>query len=176
MSAKRSEASPKGTKDEGRRTKRSDKKLIINGVMIAGLISMFLVADSYAMGKRPEAPKEPAAPATTMSEEVEIITPERPSKPEVDIARPTPSSTEAMPQEQVMSSAPEPESVTRIKDIQLALKNAGFDPGPVDGVMGRKTKRAVREFQGANGLKVDGKVGPKTWAALQKYLTTSTTQ
>ena len=28
----------------------------------------------------------------------------------------------------------------------------------------------VEEFQKAKGLRVDGKVGPKTWAELQKYL------
>ncbi|MCM8789832.1 MAG: peptidoglycan-binding protein [Candidatus Omnitrophica bacterium] len=28
----------------------------------------------------------------------------------------------------------------------------------------------MEEFQKANGLQVDGKVGPKTWAVLSKYL------
>lgn len=57
-----------------------------------------------------------------------------------------------------------------IKQIQTALRNAGFDPGPVDGKMGKKTRQAVRSFQKAHGLKVDAKVGPKTWSALQEYL------
>lgn len=58
----------------------------------------------------------------------------------------------------------------RNKDIQRALKNAGFYAGTIDGKIGPKTKKAVMEFQKANGLKVDGKVGPKTWADLEKYL------
>lgn len=58
----------------------------------------------------------------------------------------------------------------RNKDIQKALKNAGFYTGTVDGKIGPRTKKAVMEFQKANGLKADGKVGPKTWAALEKYL------
>ncbi|MBM3250308.1 MAG: peptidoglycan-binding protein [Candidatus Omnitrophica bacterium] len=61
-------------------------------------------------------------------------------------------------------------------DIQTALKNAGFDPGSIDGKMGPKTKKAVQEFQSANGLDADGKVGPKTWAALSKYLVASARQ
>ena len=50
--------------------------------------------------------------------------------------------------------------------IQKALKKAGFDPGPIDGVRGRKTIRAIKEFQRKNRLTVDGIVGPKTAAKL----------
>ena len=61
-------------------------------------------------------------------------------------------------------------SDTRNKDIQKALKNAGFYTGSVDGKLGPKTKKAIEEFQSSKGLKADGKVGPKTWAELEKYL------
>lgn len=56
------------------------------------------------------------------------------------------------------------------KQIQTALKNAGFYQGNVDGKMGKKTRRAVREFQKANNLPVDGKVGKNTWVVLKDYL------
>ena len=56
------------------------------------------------------------------------------------------------------------------KEIQLALKNANFYMGAIDGIMGPKTKKAIEEFQKANGLKVDGKVGLKTWALLSTHL------
>ncbi len=56
------------------------------------------------------------------------------------------------------------------KQIQTALKNAGFYQGTVDGKMGKKTRKAVREFQKANNLPVDGKVGKNTWIALKGYL------
>jgi murein L,D-transpeptidase YcbB/YkuD len=58
----------------------------------------------------------------------------------------------------------------RNKDIQRALKSAGFYTGAIDGKIGPRTKKAVIDFQKANGLKADGKVGPKTLAALDKYL------
>lgn len=55
-------------------------------------------------------------------------------------------------------------------EIQTALKNAGFYSGVVDGKLGSKTKQAVKDFQKKNGLDVDGKVGPKTWAVLGTHL------
>ena len=57
-----------------------------------------------------------------------------------------------------------------IRQIQTALKNAGFDPGSIDGQMGAKTRKAIRDFQSANGLSADGKVGRRTWAVLSLYL------
>ena len=56
------------------------------------------------------------------------------------------------------------------KDIQMALKNAAFYDGSVDGVKNKETESAIRSFQKANGLKVDGIVGKKTRNLLIKYL------
>ncbi len=56
------------------------------------------------------------------------------------------------------------------KNIQTALKNAGFYSGTIDGKIGKKTKEAVKEFQKANELKADGVVGKQTWIKLQKYI------
>ncbi|MEM9031442.1 MAG: TIGR02594 family protein, partial [Pseudomonadota bacterium] len=42
----------------------------------------------------------------------------------------------------------------------------GFDPGPMDGLRGRRTLRAVRRFQEAKGLVPDGSVGAETHRAL----------
>ena len=53
------------------------------------------------------------------------------------------------------------------KDVQRALVRAGFDPGPVDGRFGKKTKRAIKNFQKKNNLKADGVIGEKTWALLK---------
>jgi len=56
------------------------------------------------------------------------------------------------------------------KDIQQALKAAGFYDGPIDGRLGPKTHQAIRNFQQANGLKVEGVVGRHTWEKLAPYL------
>jgi len=62
----------------------------------------------------------------------------------------------------------------RVQDIQTALKNTGHYKGPIDGKNGPLTKEAVKDFQKANGLKVDGKVGRKTWGVLSPYLNPET--
>lgn len=54
--------------------------------------------------------------------------------------------------------------------VQLALQNAGFNPGEIDGKFGPRTQKMLQRFQGASGLKADGKVGPKTLKALVRYL------
>jgi peptidoglycan hydrolase-like protein with peptidoglycan-binding domain len=50
--------------------------------------------------------------------------------------------------------------------LQQKLLDAGFSPGPLDGDFGPQTQRAVRAFQEARGLKVDGVAGPATAGAL----------
>jgi len=57
----------------------------------------------------------------------------------------------------------------RVKEIQAALKSAGFYSGKIDGIKGKATRRAIREFQKANGLTADGVVGKKTWELLSRY-------
>ncbi len=46
--------------------------------------------------------------------------------------------------------------------VQMRLSKHGFDPGPIDGLRGRRTIRAIRRFQEAKGLVPDGILGPET--------------
>ena len=57
-----------------------------------------------------------------------------------------------------------------IQDIQQALKKANLYDGKIDGVSGPGTRKAIESFQSQNGLKPDGKIGPKTWQKLKEYL------
>ena len=50
-----------------------------------------------------------------------------------------------------------------VRDLQEALKALNFDPGPIDGVFGAQTESAVRAFQQAREIAVDGVVGRVTW-------------
>lgn len=64
----------------------------------------------------------------------------------------------------------ETKSRPSIKQIQTALTNAGYNPGPIDGRMGKMTRDAIKAFQRANELRVDGRAGKRTWSLLKKYL------
>lgn len=43
-----------------------------------------------------------------------------------------------------------------VLELQKALKNAGFNPGPIDGAMGYQTQVAINEFQKKNGFERGG--------------------
>ncbi|MET1411642.1 peptidoglycan-binding protein [Roseibium sp. HPY-6] len=61
----------------------------------------------------------------------------------------------------------EPDPV--VKEAQESLKHFGFDPGIIDGWMGRKTKAAVLAYQKTHPhLANDGIIGPATIAQLRR--------
>lgn len=53
-----------------------------------------------------------------------------------------------------------------VEFLQQTLEEFGYDPGPIDGIFGSRTERAVKDFQTAKRLLVDGIVGKQTWGAL----------
>jgi peptidoglycan hydrolase-like protein with peptidoglycan-binding domain len=53
-----------------------------------------------------------------------------------------------------------------VREAQQALKDKGFDPGPVDGLSGPKTQAAVRQYQAKQNLTVDGRLGQQTLDSL----------
>lgn len=57
-----------------------------------------------------------------------------------------------------------------VRLLQAILRALGYDPGPVDGIFGERTETAVRLFQAAHGIAVDGVVGPGTWGAVVETL------
>ena len=55
---------------------------------------------------------------------------------------------------------------TQVKVLQWLLNQSGYNAGTVDGVFGKNTRAAVKAYQQAKGLTVDGIVGKKTWSKL----------
>ncbi|HSD43347.1 MAG TPA: peptidoglycan-binding domain-containing protein [Burkholderiales bacterium] len=61
--------------------------------------------------------------------------------------------------------APFVDSAT-LRQVQQTLQSRGFQAGPVDGVMGPATQRAIRSFQRAENLEVTGQLNSRTLVAL----------
>ena len=60
-----------------------------------------------------------------------------------------------------------PQGSERVRALQRRLRAHGAAPGPIDGRFGPLTQAAVRRFQSARGLAVDGIIGRHTTAALR---------
>jgi peptidoglycan hydrolase-like protein with peptidoglycan-binding domain len=50
-----------------------------------------------------------------------------------------------------------------VRQLQSALQGLGEHPGAIDGQFGSRTEAAVKAFQRAHGIAVDGVVGDITW-------------
>lgn len=59
-----------------------------------------------------------------------------------------------------------------VVELQQRLLDMGFDPGRCDGIFGRRTDAALREFQRNVGLAPDGTCGPTTLRALAQLART----
>lgn len=149
-----------------------DKKVFI--FICAGLVIFSLAVWGWGCSKKPESQEAAEYPlnTSTASQPTDVI-----------IINPAPTQNTATPAvtappaelSAAQTSAPPTVSegekkLARNKDIQTALKNASFYSGEVDGKIGPMTRKAIREFQTSKGLTADGKVGPKTWVELEKYL------
>lgn len=58
--------------------------------------------------------------------------------------------------EGILVAQASPADFERTKEIQRGLRRRGYDPGPVDGFLGRRTAQAIRKFQADHGLYVNG--------------------
>lgn len=64
--------------------------------------------------------------------------------------------------------ADRPLKPSEISDLQRGLREAGYDTGDIDGVLGRQTIAAVRAFQKDRGLVADGYATPGLLTVLQQ--------
>lgn len=55
-----------------------------------------------------------------------------------------------------------------VRDIQAKLSRQGIDPGPSDGRLGPKTRAAITQYQQRNNLFVDGNASPALLAHMQQ--------
>ncbi len=137
------------------------------------ILTLGLVSYLVGCGKKQQPISETQEPISM--EELGKLNTSNPTMPEVmtktaPAVTVTPSSAVEIPEVKLEQLPPSGPYRPTTREIQTALKNAGFYSGTVDGKKGPMTKKAVEDFQKANGLAADGKVGLKTWALLSKHL------
>ena len=53
-----------------------------------------------------------------------------------------------------------------VVQVQRRLASAGYYPGPIDGVIGSRTRRAIRAYERSHGLPVDGTIHRRLLATM----------
>lgn len=99
---------------------------------------LLVVPPAYAKQETVAATEQAAAPAADDEQ------PEQPAAAIVAAASPA------------QASAPVLDEKTLVMNIQQRLNELGYDAGPADGIPGRGTRAAIREYQGVSGIAVDG--------------------
>ena len=115
---------------------------------------------------------EPSAPdSSALAAPSDVSAPASTGEPTVATSGTTIPGDAACPQYTEATSYPvqQCDSGTAVLAIQNALTFAGENVA-YDGAFGPATDAAVRRFQAANGLVVDGVVGPQTWDAMSQVL------
>jgi RND family efflux transporter MFP subunit len=77
------------------------------------------------------------------------------------------ATTGDLPQPETAASNPAWDNRALIYVIQTKLLDAGYDPGPPDGVLGERTRAAIEAYQDKNGLPVDGTPSLELFNALR---------
>lgn len=86
--------------------------------------------------------------------------PETPAPPAPERLREAPGAEEKAPKQKETGSR------AQVKAVQEALKEKGQDPGPIDGIMGPRTKAALKDFQRSEDLPETGRLDAETMTKL----------
>ncbi|MFZ5800036.1 MAG: peptidoglycan-binding domain-containing protein [Candidatus Omnitrophota bacterium] len=142
-----------------------DRRFGIAMVLAAGvLISLLLIGCTEKKSEMPIG-EIMANTQVAPAQNVEVASAPAPAQLVEQTAAPTAGAVTEAPSVYIAPTA---------EDIQTALKNTGYYTGAIDGKLGPKSKKAIESFQNDNGLKVDGKVGPRTWEKLKAHLSKPT--
>jgi peptidoglycan hydrolase-like protein with peptidoglycan-binding domain len=58
-----------------------------------------------------------------------------------------------MPSDLIKNTANKAVGEDEIQLVQARFRDAGFDPGPIDGIIGPKTRTAIQRYRISRGLK-----------------------
>ena len=135
----------------------SGRRVLALGAMLAAVAAggWYLSAGGDAMPGGEEgrgAQEPPAAPVPSVPEpEIAADSPQTLTMPPAGTVIPAPAAAD-----DAVRLPPGPPGPDRIRAVQRALARLGHPPGPADGLMGPRTRAAIRAYQTAAGLTADG--------------------
>lgn len=139
---------------------------------IPGKESKEVVTEPAPAAPATSAPAPAAAEPVTKIEDVQSIQSLESTKETFDaVSKDTEASAPSVATSEVQAQvADDGNDVVKVtpgimRKVQQALVDAGFNPGPVDGVSGAKTVAAIESFQKQNGIPA-GKLTKKTLRAM----------
>jgi hypothetical protein len=146
--------------------------LVVALLLVSGLIWLAVAAfggdsDGRAVTTTPTTVEQQPTTTTPTRTTPETTPPETTPPETTPPETTTPPPAETIPEDERLELESMGDSV---EQLQVTLKELGFDPGPADGDFGPLTQAAVVAFQTANGLDPDGVVGPITAGALNAAL------
>lgn len=164
--------------------KLNPQALIVAGGLFIVLLVLVVVLVRFLFSggtPDPQAPQGGAAqptvqPAETFAVFGTTVMPVDMNTPEPVLA-PTPTLAPVATAEPTYVTLKNGDKNDSVKTLQQALVALGYLSGNADGIFGKNTETAVKEFQKANNLKDDGIAGAQTQSALyKKYSAISSAQ
>jgi hypothetical protein len=152
---------------ERRRLAAAAALAVVLGVAIATPVLLLSGGEQAGMTQPTTTTSEPAA--TSPTSEPDTATNPAPESPTTTTPAVDDAPSFVLPEGTKLQREGENDPAL-VSQLQEALAEAGFDAGPADGTFGEQTEAAVVAFQQANGLSVDGRVGPETAEALNQAL------
>jgi len=131
------------------------------------MLTLFVIPGTYALKDVTNTPKEPIKFKLTLtlgSQVIEVIEGETDSDGRIHVQLPPGAERGQLELlgktfTVLVGHLDPPEETT---GVQARLNLLGYMAGPVDGIKGPRTEAAIKAFQAAQGLGVDGIVGPQT--------------
>ncbi len=94
--------------------------------------------------------------------------PAPPAPPSPPTAAPAKAAPSPGPTQAAATATGSASKTARVRTIQTLLNKLGFDTGPADGSMGAQTREAIRNYQRALGLDIDGEPSEALLAHLRQ--------
>lgn len=133
-----------------------------------GVVSLLAAGCATSLGSRASETEGLKTQVASLESRIEELNQRLEELSQRQVASDTESRPSSTPETQTLAS--KKGTALSNRQIQTALKSAGFYSGSVDGKLGPQTMQALKEFQRSKGLNPDGVVGSKTSMALAKAL------